>query len=323
MKAATRGTSSRRRSLTRTAAGMAAGLTLTLLLGACGASSNPQDQPQDNASAGAGKSIVVGSAAFPESETIAEIYAGALDSAGFKTTTKLSIGQRELYFKAVQDGTVDVVPDYSGNLLLFVDPKATATSAADIMKALPSALPKGLEVLDPAKAEDKDAMVVTQLTAQKYGLKTIGDMAKVCDQLVLGAGPEFAERSYGLPGLKKNYGCVPKKFSKLADSGGPLTVKALLENQVQVADIFTTSPDIIDNDLVVLKDPKDNFIAQQVLPLVKSATVNEKARKALNEVSAKLTTEDLIKLNQKVSGDQKMDPQDAAAQWLKDKGITK
>jgi osmoprotectant transport system substrate-binding protein len=218
---------------------------------------------------------------------------------------------------------VDVVPDYTGNLLLHVDKEATEVSAEDIAKALPDKLPDGLAVLDAAKAEDKDAMVVTKATAEKYQLKSIEDMAKVCSEIVVGAPATFGERAYGLPGLKKNYNCEPKKLEPFSDGGGPVTLKALIEDQVQVADIYTTTPSIADNDLVVLEDPKNNFIAQQVLPLYNKSKMTDAAKAALNAVSNVLTTEDLINLNRAVSGSQKQDPKDAAAAWLKDKGLVK
>jgi len=316
----------RQRALGRRAFGaLATGVALALALSACGGSSNPlSSAPASGGSTGgAGGSLVIGSADFTESQIIAELYAGALNAAGVTATTKPNIGSREVYFKAVQDGSVDVVPDYTGNLLLYVNKEATEVSADDIAKALPGKLPDGLAVLDASKAEDKDAMVVTKATAEKYKLKSIEDLAKVCNEIVVGAPATFAERAYGLPGLKKNYNCEPKKLEPFSDGGGPLTVKALLSDQVQVADIYTTTPAIADNDLVVLEDPKNNFIAQQVLPLYNKAKMTDKAKEALNAVSKQLTTDDLINLNRAVSGSQKQNPKDAAAAWLKDKGIVK
>ncbi|WP_427016505.1 ABC transporter substrate-binding protein [Pseudarthrobacter sp. P1] len=305
----------------RTFVGLAVGASLVLATTACGGS--PLSTATGTA-ASSGGAVVVGSADFPESATIAEIYAGALTAAGVSATTKLNIGSREIYLKAVQDGSVDLVPDYSGNLLGYVDPANTVTDPEGILKALPGKLPAGLGVLDAAEAQDKDAMVVTEATAAKYGsLKTIDDLAKVCGEIALGAPPEFRTRPYGLPGLAAKYNCVPGTFTPIGDSGGPLTLKALLNNDVQVADIYTTTPAIADNKLVVLADPKNNWLAQQVLPLVKSDKISDTAKTALNNVSKVLTTDDLISLNRMVSGDAKMDPKDAAAQWLKDKGITK
>ena len=306
----------------RAIAALAAGLGLSLALSACGGSSNPLSTGGGASSgSGSGKPLVIGSADFTESQIIAEVYAGALNAAGVTATTKPNIGAREVYYKAVQDGSVDVVPDYTGNLLLYLDPKATQVSASDIAGALPNKLPKGLSVLDPAKAEDKDAMVVTKATATKYSLTSIADMSKVCSDLVIGAPATFEQRAYGLPGLKDKYNCVPKQFQPFNDGGGPVTLKALLSNDIQVADIFTTTPSIADNDLVVLDDPKNNFIAQQVVPLVNTANLSDAAKKALNSVSSKLTTTDLINLNRAVSGNQKQSPADAAKAWLKDKGL--
>ncbi len=306
----------------RTVLGAAAGLSVLLAATACGGTPLAKDSASAGGSGNAG-SVVVGSANFPESATVAEIYAGALNAAGVTATTKLNIGAREVYVKAVEDGSIDIVPDYTGNLLGYLDPKTTATTPEDVVAALPKAMPSGLSILDAAKAEDKDAMVVTAETAAKYKLTSIEDLAKVCSQLTFGAPPEFQTRPYGLPGLKEKYNCVPAKFTPISDGGGPLTVKALLNNDVQVADIFTTSPAIPENKLVALTDPKNNWLAQQVVPLVKTAKVSDAAKSALNKVSALLTTDDLIALNTEVSGAKKMDPKDAAAGWLKDKGITK
>jgi osmoprotectant transport system substrate-binding protein len=304
--------------------GLAAGVGVALALSACGGS--PLAAPSTSAPGGSGGSsgpLVVGSADFPESQVIGEIYAGALNAAGVTATTKPNIGSREIYFKAVQDGSVDLVPDYSGNLLSYVDPEATEVSAADVYKALPGKLPDGLAVLDASKAEDKDAMVVTKATAEKYQLKSIEDLAKVCKDFTMAAPATFETRSYGFPGLKKNYNCELKGLQPFNDGGGNLTLQALLEDKVQVADIYTTTPSIADNDLVVLEDPKNNFKAQQVLPLYNKAKMTDKAKDALNNVSRTLTTDDLVNLNRAVSGDQKQSPKDAAAAWLKDKGIVK
>ncbi|MDI3241330.1 ABC transporter substrate-binding protein [Arthrobacter sp. AL08] len=316
----------RQRALGRRAfGGLAAGVGLAMALSACGGSSDPLSTAPASAGTGSGSgaALVIGSADFPESQIVAEVYAGALNGAGVTASTKPNIGSREVYFKAVQDGSVDVIPDYSGNLLLHVSKDATEVSAGDIYKALSEKLPEGLAVLEASKAEDKDAMVVTKATAEKYQLKSIEDLAKVCSEIVVGAPATFAERAYGLPGLKKNYDCVPKKLEPFSDGGGAVTLKALLSDQVQVADIYTTTPSIADNDLVVLEDPKDNFIAQQVLPLYNKAKMTDKAKETLNAVSKVLTTEDLINLNRAVSGSQKQNPKDAAAAWLKDKGLVK
>lgn len=265
--------------------------------------------------------VVVGSADFVESQIIAEIYTAALTNAGHKAESQPAIGAREAYIGAVKQGSVSVVPDYSGNLLQYFDDQATASTAEEIMTALRKTVPDGLQVLDPSPAEDKDALVVTQETAAKYHLASLEDLGKVCSDLKIAGPPEFQERAYGLPGLKAKYGCVPAKFSPINDSGGPLTVKALMDDQVQVADIFTTTPAIEKNDLVVLEDPKNNFLAQQAIPLIRRDQVPEAAQAVLNKVSRTLTTEDLIRLNDRVSGDEKASTVQAAKDWVSEKDL--
>lgn len=310
-------------SLFRRAGAWLAGLfALLLVLTACGGGSDPLDDSGDDAATGgSSESLTVGSADFPESQVIAELYAGVLRDAGFDVETNMGIGAREAYTGAVKDGSVDVVPDYSGNLLLFADPEATEASAEDIMSALPGALEnEGLSVLDASDAENKDSMVVTQATADEYSLTSIEDMAPVCGEFTLAGPPEFQERAYGIDGLKEKYDCTFKSFEPINDGAGPLTVQALTSGDVQVANIFTTTPAIEDENLVALEDPKNNFIAQQVLPLTAPDRLPQEAQDALNEFSGTLTTQDLIDLNRKVSGEQQLNPSDAAAEWLSDNG---
>ena len=159
----------------RTALTTAGALGMAGILSACGLSG-------DKVFSGEHEGIIVGSAAFAESQILAEIYAGSLARAGFNARTQLSIGAREAYLGALASGAVDVIPDYSGNLLLYLDPKATASTAQEILQALPAALgtlttgTSGAEIraLNASEAEDKDSLVVTAQTAQKYGLRSLG-----------------------------------------------------------------------------------------------------------------------------------------------------
>lgn len=292
-------------------AGIGAG---TLALSACGLSGETAF-----GSGSTDGTVVIGSADFTESQIIAEIYAAALNKRGFTAETRPAIGAREAYIGALQEGTVGVVPDYSGNLLLYFDAQTKAQTPEEIMKALPSALSDQLSVLNPSPAENKDSLVVTSEVAQKFGLKSIADLAAHSSEITLGGPPEFAERSYGLPGLKKNYGFEPAKFSPINDGGGPLTVQALIDDQVQTADLFSTDPAIVKNNFVVLEDPKNNFLAQQVVPVVNAKQISVAAADVLNEVSALLKTEDLIALNDRVSGDEKANPATAAKDWVDQK----
>jgi glycine betaine/choline ABC-type transport system substrate-binding protein len=123
-------------------------------------------------------SLTIGSANFPENIILAEIYAGALKAQDATIKEKLNIGSREKYFPALKSGSLDLFPEYTGVTLQFLDKSATATSADDVYSALGKALPPNLIALDKSAAEDKDAVVVTKQTADKFHLKTIADLAK-------------------------------------------------------------------------------------------------------------------------------------------------
>jgi osmoprotectant transport system substrate-binding protein len=302
-----------------TAAALGAGL---LLVTACGSSSDPTGK----APAGGGGSsaptdtIVVGSANFQENVVLANIYAGALKAKGVKVTTKLNIGSRETYVPALKDGSIDLIPEYSGVLLQYFDKNATAVSETDVFAALQKATPQPLTVLQQSAAEDKDAIVVTKETASKYNLKSIADLAAVAGKLTLGAPPEFQTRADGIPGLQKTYGVKFKTYKKL-DAGGPLTENALKNGQINAGDIFTTDPLIAKNGWVVLEDPKNLYTAQNVLPLINSKKASANVKSVLAAVSAKLTTDDLVKLNEQVSLEKK-NADTVAQKWLSDAGLS-
>ncbi len=164
-------------------------------------------------------------------------------------------------------------------------------------------------MLEKSSAEDKDAVVVTKETATKYNATSIADLAANCGQLVFGGPPEFKTRPDGIPGLQKTYNCTFKDYKAL-DAGGPLTVAALKNGDVQAADIFTTDASIVANNFVVLQDPKSNFAAQNVVPLINKSKVNDTITQTLNAISAKLTTDELTKLNAEASSRHEAEPGD-------------
>lgn len=258
------------------------------------------------ASKGGGDSstITVGSANFPESQLLGTIYAQALEAKGVKVSTKFNIGARQVYLKALQDGSIDLLPEYSGGLLSALDTKSTVTSPDDVYDALQDVMPSGIVTLPQSDAEDKDTLSVTRATAEKYDLESIADLKGVANQLVLSGGPEFAERQQGLPGLKSLYGVTFKKFLPL-DAGGPLTLGALTKGQSQVAVIFSTDSAIKSDDLVSLEDPKHLFTSENILPIVRESKADGTVKDALDGVSKALTTENLTKYLAEVTVDKK------------------
>ena len=289
-----------------------------LSLAACGGGGDPLDTTGSVDSGGSKGSgtIVVGSADFPESALLAEIYAGALEAKGVKVEKKLNIGSREAYIPALQDGSIDLIPEYTGVLAQYFNEKASATESDAVYEELKAALPDTLTVLDKSAAEDKDAVVVTQATADKYSLTSIGDLKPVAGDLTLGGPPEWKTRPTGVPGLAKVYGLKFKSFRAL-DAGGPLTVKALENGQIDAGNIFTTDPNIETKKFVVLEDPENLYAAQNVVPLITKSKLDDTIAQALNAVSAALDTDTLTALLKRVVID-KEDEADVAADFLKE-----
>ncbi|MBB5912437.1 osmoprotectant transport system substrate-binding protein [Nocardia transvalensis] len=302
----------------------AVALAAAMALSACGGTSDPLSSGSGGCDGDTNK-ITVGSANFPESETVANIYSEALRANGFGIDTKFNIGSREAYIPALRDCSIGLIPDYTGNLLQYLDKSATATAADQVNQALTAALGDQLAIGTPAPGEDSDAVVVTRATADKWNLKSIADLAPHSAEVSFGAPAEFSERPGGIPGLKSVYGLdiAKDKFVPIGDGGGPATVRALTSGQVTAADIFTTSPAIKENDLVVLADPKHNFAAQNMVPVFNAKKKSDKAQKVLDAVSAKLTTAELVSLNQAVSGNAKTEPAAAAKTWVTAQGLDK
>jgi len=170
-----------------------------LALTACGGGVDNNPLSTGSAPAAPSDTIVVGSANFPESTLLAQIYAGALTAKGVKVSTKLNIGSRETYIPGLQDGSIDLIPEYSGVLLQYFDKNATQVTSDDVYAALKTKVPAKLTVLDQSTAEDKDSITVTKQTADKYKLKSIADLQPVAGQLTLGGPPEWKTRQTGAP----------------------------------------------------------------------------------------------------------------------------
>ena len=295
------------------ALGLAAvtGLALT----ACGGSTS-----KNPLNSGAAKgTVVVGSGNFPESELLAEIYAQALTAKGVKVTRKFNIGTREVYYPELVKGTISVVPEYNGALLSYLSPSSTAATTSEVNSALAGKLPSSVKALQSSAAQDSDSVTVTAATAARDHLKTIADLGPHAKDMTFGGPTEFKTRADGLTGLHKNYGLTFKGFDSL-DESGPITIAALKNGKVQAADLFTTTPQIVTDHFVVLSDPKNDFAAQNVVPVVGAKAVSSAAQNALNAVSAKLTTATLLQMDKQIGIDH-ADYATVAKSWLSRSGL--
>jgi osmoprotectant transport system substrate-binding protein len=283
---------------------LVAAVALLLPLSACGGDPTSGGGTGDSSN----PAIVIGSANFPENQLLAEMYAQALEGKDVKVTRKFNIGARELYLKALKEGSISMLPEYNGAFLAALSPGGTppagVTTTDQVNTALKKVLPSGLEILKSSPAEDKDTLTVTSATAKKYNLKSIADLKPVASKLVIGAGPEFKTRDQGLVGLKKDYGLTFKSFKSL-DPGGPLTKTALKKDQIQVANIFSTDSTIETDNLVVLDDPKNLFLAQNITPVIEKSKNKGDVASTIDAVSAALTTDSLTKYLAEVAVDKK------------------
>jgi len=281
---------------------------LALVLGGCGGATDRSDTPK----------LVIGSQQYYSNEIIAELYAQALETGGYTVDRQYQIGQREAYLPEMETGAIDLIPEYSGNLLQYYDKETKATSPADVLTALADVLPSGLRPLAASAATDQDSYNVTAALAERYGLVSLADLTKVPGPVTVAANSELATRAYGPAGLKSFYG-VDATVVPVEDSGGPLTVKALVDGTVQAADIYSADPAIATSGFVTLTDPKNLILPQNVVPIV-SARVDAAAADIIDRVSAKLDTAALVAMDAR-SVNEQASSAEIAKDWLTDQGL--
>jgi len=294
---------------------LAAGVVMvgaSLALSGC-ASGDPLET---DSGSGDSEAIVVGSQAYYSNEIIAEIYSQALEDAGFEVERKFQIGERDAYLPSLEDGSVDLIPEYTGNLLQYYAPDTTATEEEAVYAELADALPEGLTVLDKSSATDQDSYNVTKEFADANGLESLEDLAGLSTPARLGGNAELADRAYGPEGLLSVYGATVT-----FEATGDTTVDELLAGGVDMANVYSADPSIQTNDLVTLADPKGLFLASNVVPLV-NADIADDIADVINAVNAKLTPEGLIDLNVQSTVDQESSDS-IATKWLTDNDLLK
>lgn len=303
-------------------------LLLLMLSGACatgeggGLAEDADGGSAETSEAAASGQISVGSTDFSEQQIVAEMYAGALEAIGVEVEREFGLGAREAVEPALADGEIDLYPEYVGTALEYLNGGAgEATSDTDetLTKLRDAFGEKDIAVLEPAEAQDKNAIVVTAETAEEHGLETISDLAQVDDQLVFGGPPECPQRPLCLQGLEETYDLKFKEFRSL-DAGGPLSFAALEDGEIDVALLFTTQGIIAERGWVVLEDDQGLQPAENIVPVIREEVLTPQVEEALNGVSAKLTTEEMTELNKRVDVD-KEDPETVAQEWLEENGL--
>jgi osmoprotectant transport system substrate-binding protein len=240
-------------------------------------------------------SVTMGSGGIPEAILLGNIYGDAMSAKGVKVTKHLGIGERPVYMAAMKDGSISAIPEYSGSIVSYLNPKTTTKTPADVYAELQKlAATNGFAVTKFAAAQDSDTITVTQATAAKYHLKSIADLKSVASKLTFGAPAQFKTRADGIPALAKDYGVTFGRFV-VTDAGGTVTVNSLKNGVVDAADVYST----------------DSLFSQKVL--------TQPMEDACNAVSAKLDTKTLAALDKKVADG--ADSDSVAKAWLKQEGL--
>ncbi len=265
---------------------------------ACTSTTPDAERPSDT---GKGTIVIGVSGAFAENQIVAEMYASVLDHAGYTVERQFDLRSREISQSALESGQIDLKPEYLSSLLLFLDPNAdhsndpaaVATQDAELLGS------RGISVLAPSPAQDTNTFVANAETAQRFGLTSMTSLAAVANQLVLGAPPECPQRPFCLAGLRDAYGILFYDFEPL-DAGGPQTVAALKNDEVQIGLLFSTDPSIEANGFVPLVDDKHLQDPENITPVIRTEKLNDEIGRLLDRVSAELTTENVTTLVGKV-----------------------
>lgn len=300
-------------------------LALALFLGACGSG---EGDPGDGGTDAGGEekpTLTVGSDSFAEAQIMAEMYAQVLENAGYTVERQLDIESREIRLPAMENGEIDIAPEYVASLYSVLDPEAVENAGpgelgdpAEVAGKLePILAEKGLELLDHSNVVDTNAFVVTQEFAEAEGLSTVSDLQPIAGDLTLGAPPECPDRPFCIPGLKEVYGIEFGDFKSL--DYGP-TITALAGGEIDVGLLYSTDGSIAENDFVALEDDKSLQSADNIVPLVRSEILDGEIESLLNEVSAAIEEDKITELNKRVNVDAE-DPADLATEYLEELGL--
>jgi osmoprotectant transport system substrate-binding protein len=314
---------------------LALGASLLVLVSACATGGGSTSAPSAAGSSPGGASasdptIKIGSDGFYEAKLMAEIYAQALEGAGYKVDrTGIGMGARKVSAPALESGQIDLKPEYIGSGLAFYQSGQQTGDPAANEKALQAVLATkggGITVLDYSPAADQNAFVVRKDTADQLKLAKMSDLAAVQGQLKFGVATDCPTNPVCAQALKTAYGIDVSNATKLSACDTPM-VQALKGKTIDVAELCSTQPDIVVNGWIVLADDKQTQPADNIAPLVRDDLLGKLADKAgferiLNAVSAAMDTATLTDLGKQVSVDNK-DIAVVAKAWLQAKGLVK
>jgi osmoprotectant transport system substrate-binding protein len=296
-----------------------------LLIVACG---NVGGTDSSGSGGGGGPTITVGSKDFTEQFILGSMYAQALDANGFNGVAKLNLGSEQIADKALQNGQIDLYPEYTGTALVATVDYKGDPADLNTPQATYEAAKKGYAerspadtMLTPAPFNNTYGIFVRTSVAEDMGLTNMDELAKASKDLTFISYSQFQNRSDGYPNMQKNYPALDFQEIKIVNELG-LRYSGLESGDGDVGVGFTTDGQLTSDQLVVMKDPKSIWPFYYPAPVVRSDVLEKypKIKGILNEVSASLSVETMRELNGQVDLDQE-DPEDVARQHLEEEGI--
>jgi len=312
--------------LIRAVPALLAGLSLLLVV-ACG---NVGGSDSSNSGGSSGPTITVGSKDFTEQFILGSMYAQALDANGFNGVAKLDLGSEQIADKALQNGQIDLYPEYTGTALVATVDYKGDPAELNSPQATYEAARKGYAarepadtMLTPAPFNNTYGIFVRSSVAEKQGLTNMDELAQASKDLTFISYSQFQNRSDGYPNMQKNYPALDFGEIKIVNELG-LRYSGLESGEGDVGVGFTTDGQLTSDQLVVMKDPKSIWPFYYPAPVVRSDVLKKypKIKGILNEVSASLSVETMRELNGQVDLDQE-DPEDVAKEYLEEEGIIK
>ena len=305
---------------------------LALTLAACGASSSPPAQTGKDSAAtttvptilpGTGRPpVTIGDKNFTEQFILGELYEQALAAQGFTVSLNKNIGSTQVTQLALDDGQLDMYPEYIGTFDQDVanDARSFPSARAAFTAAERYAVAHGLQLLRPTPFADSDAIAVLSSYGAEHHLRTIADLSRVQRGMTLGAPSQFQGSQTGLLGIESTYGVIPAHFQPL---GIGLQYQALQDRSVQAADVFTTDGQLASGQYRLLRDPQHVFGFENVVPVVTQDALLAEGPAfvhTIDSVSATLTTEAMRLLNAAVNI-YNQTPASVARQFLMENGL--
>lgn len=314
---------------------LAAGAGLALLLTACGGGDEPEDDAGNGDAASDeeetddadeadvpedGPTITVASFNFPESSILAEIYGQTLEDAGYPVEYQLDLGSRELIFPELQDGELDLLPEYLGSsLIVGFDEDAPEDVDSGVETLGERFAEHDISVLDASEAQNVNVFVTTAEFADEHGLETVSDLADAGD-IVFSGAPECEDRETCYAGLTDIYGLDNVEFEAVQEASARLA--GLQSGETQLTAMFSTDAPLTSDELVVLEDDEGINPPENIVPVLRDEILDaygDDLRGLLDEVSGMLTVEDLQAMNQQAS--EGLAPDEIAEEWLADNGL--